>query len=92
MFKLNLSIINKLIFITLIFNFLIRPKKKNNLILNIKIEQKNYNFNNEFNNIPISYGLNNNNVYPTLTSITSILGNSNNSTYYFFYILVSKDK
>lgn len=92
MFKLNLSIINKLIFITLIFNFLIRPKKKNNLLLNIKIEQKNYNFNNEFNNIPISYGLNNNNVYPTLTSITSILENSNNSTYYFFYILVSKDK
>lgn len=91
-FKLNLIIINKLIFIFLFFILLIHQKSKNNLLLNIKVPQQNYNFNNGFNNIPISYGLNNDNFYPTLTSIISILENSNNSTYYYFYILVSKNK
>ena len=42
-----------------------------------------------FNNISISYGLNNNNFYPTLVSITSILENANNSTFYIINILVS---
>ena len=42
--------------------------------------------------IPISYGLNNGNSYLTLISITSILENANNNTYYIFYIMVSENK
>jgi lipopolysaccharide biosynthesis glycosyltransferase len=45
-----------------------------------------------YNNISISYGLNNNNFYPTLVSITSILENANNSTFYIINILVSKKR
>ena len=89
--KRNIIIINKLIFLLFITDYLIKKKSKNN-ILNIKSAQPNFNFSNGFNNIPISYGLNNGNFYPTLTSITSILENANNLTYYIFYILVSKNK
>lgn len=42
--------------------------------------------------IPISYGLDNNNYYPTLVSITSILENANNFTFYYFYLMVSKNQ
>lgn len=45
-----------------------------------------------YNQIAVSYGLNNNNFYPTFVSITSILENANNSTFYSIYILVSKRK
>lgn len=42
--------------------------------------------------IAVSYGLNNNNFYPTFVSITSILDNANYSTFYIINILVSKRK
>ncbi len=51
-----------------------------------------YKYDNSLNKIPISYGLNNNNVYITLVSITSILENANENTYYLFYIMVSSNK
>ena len=51
-----------------------------------------YKYENSFNIIPISYGLNNKNVYITLISISSILENANNNTYYLFYIMVSNNK
>ena len=46
----------------------------------------------KYNNISISYGLNNKNFYPTLVSITSLLENANNSTFYIINILVSKKR
>ena len=42
--------------------------------------------------INISYGLNNQYIYPTLISIISILENSKNNTFYSFYLLVEKDE
>lgn len=55
-------------------------------------EKEKLNYNKQYNQIAVSYGLNNNNFYPTFVSITSILENANNSTFYTIYILVSKRK
>ena len=46
----------------------------------------------QYNKIAVSYGLNNNNFYPTFVSITSLLENANYSTFYTINILVSKRK
>lgn len=55
-------------------------------------EKEKLDYFNQYNKIAVSYGLNNNNFYPTFVSITSILENSNYSTFYKIYILVSKRK
>ena len=51
-------------------------------------------FNNKllFQTIAVAYGLDNNYFFPTLVSITSILENAHISTFYSFYILVTKEK
>ena len=56
----------------------------------ININNKKEKPKNLLNAIPISYGLNNGNFYPTLVSITSILENAENSTNYLINLLVSK--
>ena len=82
--------INKFIFIFL----LLYLSNIENYFLSYSDEKK-YNNTEElknYKNISISYGLNNNNFYPTLVSITSILENANNSTFYIINILVSKKR
>ena len=80
--------LNKTILIAIFIFF------NNNKIDFIKNSNKSINENKEkfvnYNNISISYGLNNNNFYPTLVSITSILENAKNTTFYIINILVSK--
>lgn len=82
--------LNKLFFIIIFIFFIIQKTSKDDI--NIEPFEINFKYNKYFNYIPISYGLNNNNFYPTLISITSILENANNSTFYIFYLLVSKFK
>lgn len=40
--------------------------------------------------VAVAYGLNNQYIYPTIVSMTSILENSYSHTYYIFYLLVDK--
>lgn len=86
------SNINKIIYLYFIFIFLFQYKSNIFVKFIMKSILMSYNYDNSFNKIPISYGLNNKNVYLTLVSITSILENANNNTYYLFYIMVSNNK
>ena len=79
--------LNKLI---LIIFFIILNYSKINYTSNIIYLKNDVEYNQtNLTEIPISYGLNNANFYPTLVSITSVLENADNSTYYLIYILVS---
>ena len=66
-------------------------ENSNNIIYKIAKIAKN-GMNHKLKEVPVSYGLNNDIYFPTLVSITSILLNANNNTYYKIYILVSSNR
>ena len=78
----------------LYFIFIILFKSNSNIFVKFIMKSilMSHNYDNSLNKIPISYGLNNRNIYMTLISITSILENANNKSYYLFYIMVSKNR
>ena len=55
-------------------------------------QKRKLNYYQNYQQISVSYGLNNKNFYPTFVSITSILENANYSSFYIINILVSKRK
>ena len=82
----------RLFFLYYLYIFSYRSNSNTLLSITIKPLINIFSYNITYNKIPISYALNNGNVYLTLISITSILENANNNTYYLFYILISKNK
>lgn len=78
---IDIKIVNIIKLLSLFFSIALLKKTKNVL-----------NYNNTFNIIPVSYGLNNGHIFLTLISITSILENAKNNTYYIFYIMVSNNQ
>ena len=74
--------------------FIIREKNENNIrdkFLNIKIIQNNeYSLNDIVSNktrIPVCYATDENNVYPTLVSMTSLVENAGPNTFYDIFIM-----
>ena len=83
---LGLLIINKYVDI-----YFVLSKIENFEMQKLKDKNK-LNYLQNYNQISISYGLNNKNFFPTLVSITSLLENANYSSFYIINILVSKRK
>ena len=94
LFNENYNYNNIFRIIILYYIFIIPYKYNSNFLLKLTMKPftKIFNYDRAYNKIPISYALNNGNIYLTLISITSILENANNNTYYLFYIMISHNK